>query len=104
MVVSASALAIISFAAMLIASVLFLAALLKFYRASKTKLRSDYSKAFRFSGNGFLLLGLLQVLLLAYLDSATKVNATYAAVFFILFGAAASFIGEKLKPKANGRQ
>lgn len=104
MVVSATALAIISYSAMLIACVLFIAALVKFYNAGKTKLKSDYSKAFRFSGNGFLVLGLLQVLLLGFMDSGTKVNATYAAGFFILFGAVASFVGEKLKPKMHGRK
>ncbi len=103
MIISANALAIISYTAMLIACALFLFALVKFYKASKTKLRSDYSKAFRFSGHGFLVLGFLQALLLAFIDSKTKVNATYAAVFFLLFGAAASYIGEKLKPKPKGR-
>jgi hypothetical protein len=104
MVISASALTIISLLSMLAACVLLLISLFNFYKAKKTKLRSDYSRAFRLSGNGFLVLGLLQVLLLAFVDSGTKVNATYAAVFFILFGAAASFIGEKLKPKMPGRK
>lgn len=104
MVISANALTIISLLSMLAACVLFIIALVHFYKASRTKLRSDYSRAFRFSGDGFLVLGLLQVLLVAFVDSGTKVNATHAAVFFILFGAAASFIGEKLKPKMPGRK
>lgn len=103
MVVSGNALTLVCLLLMLAACVLFLIAMVNFYWAGRTKLRAHYSKAFRFSGNGFLLLGLLQVLLLAFIDSATKLNATFAAVFFILFGAAASFVGEKLKPKPKGR-
>ena len=99
MVVSANALAIISYAVMFGASILFVIALVKFYRASRTKLRSDYSKAFRFSGHGFLALGFLQALLLGYLDSQLKTNALFAAIFFIAIGIATSFIGDKLKPK-----
>ncbi len=104
MVISARALTIISLLSMLAACVLLFISLFNFYKANRTKQRSDYSRAFRFSGNGFLVLGLLQVLLLSFVDSGTKVNATYAAVFFILFGAAASFIGEKLKLKMPGRK
>ncbi len=104
MVISTHAVAIISLLSMLSASVLFLFSLVSFYKARRTKLKSDYSRAFRFSGNGFFLLGLLQAFLLAFIDSANKTNATYAAIFFILFGAAASFIGEKLKPKVHGRK
>lgn len=104
MVLSANALAIITLGSMFVVVVLLLMALVNFYRASKTKLRSDYSKAFRFSGNGFFILGMVQGFLLMYLDAEHKGNAMAAAIFFILFGAAASFIGEKLKPKPNGRK
>ncbi len=99
MVISANSLAIISYAVMFVACILFFIALMKFYQASKTKLRSDYSKAFRFSGHGFLALGFLQALLLAYLDSELKVSAFYAAMFFIIIGTATSFVGHKINPK-----
>lgn len=104
MVISPNAVTIISMLSMLAASVLFFIALVNFYKASKTKLRSDYSRAFRLSGNGFLVLGFLQAFLLAFVDSLTLQHATYAAIFFIVFGATASFIGEKLKPKSDGRK
>ncbi len=93
------ALAIISYSVMLLACILFVVALVKFYRASKTKLRSDYAKAFRFSGHGFFALGCLQAILLSYLDSQLKINALYAAIFFIVIGIITAFIGDKLKPK-----
>jgi len=89
---------------MLVASVLFVISLVNFHKASRTKLKSDYSKAFRFSGNGFLLLGILEAALLTFLGPGAKMNAMFAAIFFILFGAAASYIGDKLKPKSNGRK
>lgn len=99
MVISVNTLAVISYSAMLIACVLFVVALVKFYKASKTKLRSDYAKAFRFSGHGFLALGFLQAILLSYLDSQLKINALSAAIFFIAIGIITAFIGDKLKPK-----
>jgi hypothetical protein len=99
MVISVKALTIVSYSAMLLACGLFIVALVKFYRASKTKLRSDYSKAFRFSGHGFLILGFLQAILLSYLDSQLKINASYAAMFFIAIGIITAFIGDRLKPK-----
>ena len=104
MVVSGNVVPIISLLLMLVASVLFIISLVNFYKASRTKLRSDYSRAFRFSGNGFLLLGILEAALVALVGPGLKVNAMLAAVFFILFGAAAAYIGEKLKPKSNGRK
>lgn len=104
MVISANAVTVISLLIMLAASVLFFISLVNFYKASRTKLKAHYSKAFRFSGNGFLLLGILQAALLSFLDSSVRSNAMFAAVFFILFGAAASFVGEKLKPKVDGRK
>lgn len=97
--ISFNALAVISYSVMLLACILFVAALVKFYRASKTKLRSDYSRAFRFSGHGFFALGCLQAILLSYLDSQLKINALYAAIFFIVIGIITAFIGDKLKPK-----
>lgn len=99
MVISFNALAIISYSVMLLACILFVVALVNFYRASKTKLRSDYAKAFRFSGHGFFALGCLQAILLSYLDSQLKINALYAAIFFIVIGIITAFIGDKLKPK-----
>jgi len=107
MVISGNAVPIISIASlllMLVASVLFIISLVNFYKASRTKLKSDYSKAFRFSGNGFLLLGILEAALVALVGPGLKMNAMFAALFFILLGAAASYIGELLKPKPNGRK
>jgi amino acid transporter len=97
--ISFNALAVISYTVMLLACILFVVALVKFHRASKTKLRSDYAKAFRFSGHGFFALGCLQAILLSYLDSQLKINALYAAIFFIVIGIITAFIGDKLKPK-----
>ena len=104
MVISGNAATVIILLLMLIACVLFVISLINFYKASRTKLRAHYSRAFRFSGNGFLLLGILQVALLCFVDASVRTNATCAALFFIVFGAAASFVGEKLKPKVNGRK
>jgi hypothetical protein len=97
--ISFNALAIISYSVMLLACILFVVALVKFYWASKSKLRSDYAKAFRFSGHGFFALGCLQAILLSYLDSQLKTNALFAAIFFIAIGIITAFIGDKLKPK-----
>lgn len=99
LVISFNTLAVISYSVMLLACILFVVALVKFYWASKSKLRSDYAKAFRFSGHGFFALGCLQAVLLSYLDSQLKINALYAAIFFIAIGIITVFIGDKLKPK-----
>ena len=96
MVISVNALAVVSYSAMLVACGLFVVALMKFYRASQSKLRSDYAKAFRFSGHGFLMLGFLQTILLPFLDSQLKINALCAAIFFIAIGIITAFIGDKL--------
>ena len=99
MVVGANALTLVSFLVMLGASVMFIISLYRFYRASKTKLRSDYSKAFEFSGHGFVLLSLLQMFLCGYLTEAAKAKAMLVALVFILIGLAVTFIGRKLRPK-----
>ncbi len=103
MVISANALAIVSYTAMLIACALFLFALVKFYKAQQDEAAVRLFEGFSLFRTRLPCAWFLQALLLAFIDSTTKVNATYAAVFFLLFGAAASFIGEKLKPKPKGR-
>lgn len=104
MFMGSSAMTIVTLGSMIVASIMLLFSLVSFYRAHQTKARSAYSKAFRLSGNGFLVLGFLQAFLLGYLDAAHKGNAIAAAIFFIVIGAAASFIGEKLKTKPDDRK
>lgn len=93
---------VVSLLVLIASAIFFVIALWNFYKAAKSKLRLHYARGFSSSGHGFIVLGLLQLFLSRWLDHEHLGGARFTIIFFIATGAALSFIGAKLKPKAGG--
>lgn len=89
----------IVFSALFASALFFLFALINFFKANRDKTRYPLYKGFHLTGHGFLILGLLQMLLSLFVNYSMKGNTMISAVFFCALGLGAHFISSKMRVK-----